>query len=180
MKGVTLRAIALGMVLAMAAGSASATSLGGLEITGALTFSGDLEPGVNLGTTTSLTFPGGDFGVDQSSGDLGSVSPGDLGLITDFTFDLADGLTIEVGDFSFVADALSVAFQSSAFLILEGSGVLSAAGFNDTAATFSLTSNANGTLRNFSAGIAAAPVPVPGALVLFGSALAALGWRRRA
>jgi len=177
MRGFTIKAAALGMVLAMASVSASAISLGGLQISGELTFSGDLDPNTNLATATSLSFPGNDFGVDQATGDLAGVSSG--GSISGFSFDLVSGLSIGIDGFSFVADSLSVVFQSPAFLILQGTGVLSGAGYSDTAATFSLTGNSNGDLRNFSAGITASPVPVPGALVLFGSALAALGWRRR-
>lgn len=174
-----VRAAALGLVLSMASVSASAISLGGPLVSGDLTFSGDLQPGIDLSSVTSLTFPTGDFRVDDGTGDMSGLVPGQTGMISDFAFDLSSALTLSVGGFSFTADSLSVQVQTAGFLVLSGTGILSASGFTDNAASFIFTAQSNGNLRNYSAGISAAPVPIPGALVMFGSALAVLGWRRR-
>lgn len=181
MRGFSLKTAALGLVLSLAAIPAAASSLGGAFISGGLTFSGDIAEGTDYTTTTSLSFPSGDIYVYGANGDFGlsGIMQGDAGTISDFTFDLASVFSVEIGGFSFEADALSVVHQSPTFLVLEGTGVLSATGFSDTGATFVLAAVTGGSLRSFSAGITASPIPVPGALVLFGSALAALGWRRR-
>ena len=160
----------VGLLLGLGATQASAAL-----ITGALTFSGDFETDVPLGGATSLSFPGNDFGVDGATGDYSGISQGDIGSIADF--DLTGPIAFDVGGFSFVIDDIFVFVQTDAFLLLNGVGTASAVGFDDTGVLFSLSGNVNGELSAFSAGVTA--IPVPGALLLMGSALGWLGLRRR-
>ena len=156
-------------------------------IDGQMTFSGDIEPtgGTDLSDATGLLFPNLDFGVDAASGDLGSILPGDTGTINNFSFapllpNPVDPL-LSIGGFDYVLETVAIVFQSDMALIIEGSGTLSGTGFDDTAYDFNLTANmVTGELSNFSASIGpTAVVPVPGAVLLLGSALAGLGLLRR-
>lgn len=172
-----VRAAVLGLVFVFGALPASAAM-----ISGDLTFSGDwTEMGGGVATATGLSFPGSDFDVDGSTGDFSSIVQGDIGTIADFDFSLSGGAVslLSIAGFDFSLDTLSVVFQNSSVILLEGSGIVGGNGFDDTAATFSLSANVAGPLKVMSGGISAQPIPVPGALLLFGSALAALGWRRR-
>ncbi len=160
----------IGLVLAFGAMPASAAL-----ITGDLTFSGNFETSGPLGSATGLSFPGNDFDVDGSNGDFATISQGDIGSISDF--DLSGPLLFDIAGFSFDIGNISIVAQTDSFLLLSGTGTVSAAGFDTTLVEFNFSANVNGPIKNFSAGATA--IPVPGALLLFGYALAALGLRRR-
>ena len=71
-------------------------------------------------------------------------------------------------------ESVAIVFQNPGtpgFLILEGVGTLSGAGFDDTAATWSLSANQAGDLFNFSAGTTTS-VPEAGSALLLLSAMA--------
>lgn len=166
-------------LLGMTALNASAAS-----IVGSLSFSGDFAPSpdsLNLASATALQFPNGDFGVDGATGSFGGISQGDTGSIADFLFNpfLSSVNLINIAGFSFELEDVTVASQSQFALVLLGNGTVSGAGFDDTAASFAFTGNCIPGFDNcnFSAGLTA--VPLPGALLLFGSALAGLGLTRR-
>lgn len=150
-------------------------------IVGDLTFSGNWlrADGSGLGTTTGLLFPGNDFDVDGANGDYSGIAVGDAGAINDFNFDLSGGSIslLSIAGFDFQLDTVAVVFQTDTILLLEGTGIVSGNGFDPTVASFVLSANVDGSLRNFSAGITS--VPVPAGLWLFASALAALGFRRK-
>ncbi|MDH3646041.1 MAG: hypothetical protein OER80_04650 [Gammaproteobacteria bacterium] len=168
---VITRSVVVGLVLAFSALSASAAT-----IAGDLTFSGDFSAGGPLSIATSLSFPANDFDVDGSSGDFSGIAQGDIGSISDFN--LVGPAQFSIAGFSFNISDIQVVTQSDAFLLLTGTGTVTAAGFDATDVVFALSANVNGPLSNFSAGASA--IPLPGALILFGSALAgALGFRRR-
>ncbi|MFK8015780.1 MAG: hypothetical protein AB8G17_10105 [Gammaproteobacteria bacterium] len=173
------KSAALALVVALFALPASAAT-----ITGSLTYSGNwtLDDGVALGSATSLAFPANDFDVDGATGDFdgAGISAGDFGSIADFDFALSGGpaALLEIAGLTFTLETVSVTAQTDAFLLLEGTGVITGANIMDTQATFFLSANVAGPLNVFSSGITA--VPVPGAVWLFASALMALGIRRRA
>ncbi len=147
-------------------------------ITGDITFSGDWDSVASTDSTTQITFPGGDLDVDGSSGDFGGIAQGTGGTLSTLNFGVG-GAFASIGGFTFTLTDTSVVFQNSTIIVIAGTGVASGNGFDDTAVDFTFTANESGNLRNFSAGFTAQPVPVPGALILFGSALAGLGLRRR-
>ncbi len=174
--------------IAKAAGAAvlfgsllAATSASAAMIQGTLTFSGDIQlaTGDTLATTSDLDFLGDDFDVDGAIGDFAGagIGQGDFGDISDFDLALTDTATVNVGGLTFTLQSVEVLAQASNFLVLKGDGVLTGAGYDATQALFTLTANNSGHLNVYSASITA--VPAPGALWLLGSALVALGARRR-
>ncbi|MFK8029193.1 MAG: PEP-CTERM sorting domain-containing protein [Gammaproteobacteria bacterium] len=170
-----VKAIVASTLMTFAFGSSAAL------ITGDVTFSGNWDSVAGTATTTELTFPGGDVDADDSTGDFSGIAEGDLGTISTLDFGVGGplaGTFVSLGGFDFSLTDVSVVFQSATIIILEGSGVASGNGFDDTIVDFFFTANQNGGLKAFSAGFTAQPVPVPGALILFGSALAGLAVRR--
>ena len=174
------------LAVAMFAGASQADAA---FINGAFSMGGDFQPvgGANLGTATGLDFSpsgsGGQFSVSgtgdsQVSGDFISyLNGGDLGTIKDLTFapfvgPIADFWTI--AGFSFDLETLAVQFQNASVLVLEGTGIVSGNGFDDTLGVWRLTANQAGTTFSFS-GSAEAAVPAPAALGLLGMGLLGLG-----
>ncbi|MFV2004949.1 MAG: PEP-CTERM sorting domain-containing protein [Gammaproteobacteria bacterium] len=91
----------------------------------------------------------------------------DFWIIDIFSFKLTDVL------------AASMNTDNSSFLSLEGSGVISAAGFEDTVASWSFTANsAGGSLFGWSA-TSNADVPEPGILALLSLGLITIAVRRK-
>lgn len=105
------------------------------------------------------------------------------GLATFSPFDFATGGLIFTfaGGGAFTATAISIELQTATALDLLMTGVFSLDGFDDTAGSVAFTADAMAGLFTYSAvgTVEAAPIPVPGALLLLGSALAVLGIRRR-
>lgn len=172
------KAAAAALVVAMIALPASAATF-----IGDLTFSGDftLDDGVTLGTTTDLFFPGNDFDVDGAAGDfdtIAGIDQFDIGAIADLDLGLSGGpvVLVNIAGTSFTLETVNIIFQSDSVLLIEGTGFVTYNGM-DTAGFFDLTANSIGSQTNFSAGITT--IPVPGAVWLLGSALLALGLRRR-
>lgn len=171
----------------IAAATALILSLSGAAnaafIEGEITMSGAFTPtgGNDLGDATGIDFDGG-FAIHDANGDfaLAGISVGDNGVYADFDFInplvAPLGPLWSIGGFSFALEEIAIVFQSSAFLVLQGSGTISAAGFDDTNAMWSLTANSAGTLFNFSSG---ATVDEPSVLALIGLGLLGLRLRRR-
>ncbi|MBT8131926.1 MAG: hypothetical protein KJO35_06635, partial [Gammaproteobacteria bacterium] len=136
-----LRGTALLMVLSF--GSAQAAT-----IDGTLNFTGEAVPVFGPGLADAVGLQFSNFFVVNASGDLATagIADGDTGTISDFFFDdapITPFIQIDFnpgpGKFSFDLLTVQIEFQSSTFLALSGSGILSGTGFDDTAYNFSLS-----------------------------------------
>jgi hypothetical protein len=96
-------------------------------------------------------------------------------IVNDFSFSIpAGGTTVWstplLGGVSFTLESLSVV-QTGTTLTLDGSGFLSGGNYEQTAATFALSLNKLSGQIEGSMSTSVAAVPIPGAALLFGSAL---------
>ena len=80
--------------------------------------------------------------------------------------------TAGTSNYSFTMSTISIVSQTSNTISLEGAGIASITGLDDTGGEFSLTLNQNGKAFSFSS--SAAMVPVPPAVWLFGTGLLGL------
>ncbi len=170
------KALIASTLLVLASGSSAAL------ITGDITFSGDWDSDDSVQHTTSITFLNDDVDADGANGDFSAIAESDIGSISTLSFGVAGpdvGTFLSIGGFEFSLTDVTVVFQMSTVILIEGTGVASGNGYDATEVDFYFSANEIGTLRNFSGGFTAQPVPVPGALILFGSALAGLGMRRK-
>jgi hypothetical protein len=112
--------------------------------------------------------------VDYVSGDFGSIALGTV--VTDlptFTYDVfVPSVNIwNLGGFSFDLNSVDSYTESTGNLLLTGSGTVTADGFDDTTMVWTISGN------NFT--FAAATVPEPSVIALFGLGLLGLGLARR-
>lgn len=178
----------------------AALSLGPVHagsIDGSLNFGGEAVaiPGPSLANAVGLSFTSG-FLVTDATGTFATngIGFGDTGMIADFffnpfgpdpvsliqiLFDTEDSTGGAPGKFVFSLETIEVVDQSDMFLVLAGCGTLSGTGLDPTQYAMSMSVDGVGSLYAFSGTLAPKVVPVPGALILMLSALAALGVRRR-
>ena len=177
-----ISSLVLGAICVLTTHVQAASVQGRLDIAG--TF--DTSPtSLDLAGATGILFGPTNI-VLIATDDLSSVTS--VVSLTDFDFSPSLSPTPATWTFdtgvSFDLTSVSVASQDANAIILQGMGILSATGFDDTPATLTWTGKGPGTVAfdcTYSATITA--VPLPGALPLFGSALAGLGFvarRRRA
>lgn len=109
---------------------------------------------------------------------------GNIGGIQDLIFNpflapVADFWT--VGGFSYTLNDVTPGFTNdpASFLVLNGTGIISAAGFEDTAASWSFTSSTTGNGVFSWSAVSATNVPEPGVLILLSVGLIGIGARRR-
>jgi hypothetical protein len=161
--------------------------------TGAVTSIGsatgiDFQPFIVVVDVPTAGFPG-EFLVNDAEGTLALfAAEGTSGLINDFTFTgtgSADFPTTPIASFELIGgltfDLLTVAvdFQNGTSLVLAGTGLFHAPGFDDTAGTFTFSGNQAGSTFSFSAsqGVPVG-VPEPTALLLLGAGLSGIAGLR--
>ncbi len=170
-------------IVAAAVLAASMSASAGF-INGAITMSGDFAPtgGTNLADATGIDFLGDDFVIDAATEDFADagIMAGDIGTYNDFSFDpLTVGTTVwEIAGFSFALESITVMFQNTHFIVLDGRGYLSGNGYEDTFGYWNLTGNQAGGLFNFSSGANAVSEPATLALVGLGFLGLAVARRR--
>lgn len=153
-------------------------------INGDITMSGDFLPtgGTSLGDATGIDFIDDDFMVDGATEDFATsgIMSGDVGTYFDFSFDpLTPGTQVwAIGGWSFALDSISILLQTDFFIVLQGTGMMSGTGFDDTTGTWNLTGNRAGALFNYSSGASAVAEPATLALVGLGFIGLAVARRR--
>ena len=173
--GVAIAAVlALAGALPVAASAATISAGTGLGLFGTYTPDG----GTTLDVATGLDFAAPAL-IGIGANDF-AFSVGGEATFSNFDYDPASSGTIFTfaGGGRFSASSITIDFQTATQLILSMNGTYSLAGFDDTPGTFVLTADALGDLYTFS-GSGDVVIPIPGALLLFGSALFGLGLTRR-
>lgn len=180
--------ITIASLLLLTASSASALPMigGSLQMGGSF-FALDSDDDITEATDAvaiDFTYFGFDkFVVNGGDGDFAGLA-GSIGDIQDFQFDpllapITDFWTINA--FSFELTGISRGFTNDPdrFLVLNGEGVISAAGFEDTAASWSFTGDTAGSnIFSWSATSTAESVPEPGSLLLLSIGLLGVGARK--
>ena len=161
------------------------------SITGSIQFVGGATLNGPIATATAYTAffgPGGTGTLPQvlggsQSGDYAGVPTGTLTTITPFSFNPSGApvmplwtFTVGATTYSFDATSITVDFQSSAFLNIEGTGVAHITGFSDTPGTWSFTDTGLGATPVFTFGGATTVVPEPSVTELAMMAAPLLGF----
>jgi len=179
--------IAGGLVLFAASNVMALPVTGTLEMTGgfyAIDSRGNAVDDASVATGVDFDFFGFDmFRATSADGDFAGLE-GQVGTITDFQFDpfvtsIVDFWTI--ADFSFELTDVTRGFTNDPvnFLVLDGNGIISAAGFDDTVASWSFTGDTSGSgIFSWSA-TSAVSVPEPNILLLLSASLIGLGIRKK-
>ena len=186
----------LGSLLVVATVSAQALpTIGGTMAMGGSFYALDASGGQTNSGTDAVAIDFNLFGFDQfvvnsADGDFGGLA-GSIGAIQDFQFDPFGGPITDfwtVGGFSFELVRLTRGITSDPenFLVLDGVGIVSAAGFADTRASWSFSGDTTGSgAWSWSAtsvtsdGDLPVPAPAPGSLVLLLIGLLGIGVHRK-
>jgi hypothetical protein len=162
-------------------------------ITGTMEMGGGFNPIDSRGNVTTadaatgidFTFFGFDmFETTFSDGDFAGLT-GQLGNITDFQFDpfmapIANFWSIDIFSFELTDVARGFTNDPTNFLILEGEGIISAAGFADTQAAWNFSGDTSGGgVFSWSAVSVVNDVPEPGILALLAIGMLGFGLRKK-
>ncbi len=159
---------------------------GQMEMTGgffAVDRSGAVVSAANLATGIDFDFFGSNaFRVTSADGDFSGLA-GQVGNVTDFQFDpfvapIVDFWTIDKFAFELTSVVRGASNDPVNLLVLNGVGVLTAASFEDTSATWAFTGDTTGS-GIFSWSATSASVPEPGVLALLTIGLIGFGVRNR-
>ena len=162
-------------------------------ITGTIQYVGISAPtgGTSLADATGLSFPnsvGNEGTILIKDGLLATLITDNIIDLYDFAFDpLASGGSMVWNDtesgISFLLTDVTLIDQSSSFLNLSGSGVLTGGDYEDTIAKWDLSTqsvdNNGGATITFSASTSTANIPEPASLGILGLGLIGLGFVRK-
>ncbi len=164
-----IKIVSICVLAFLSTGVNAATINGSFGITGALGTNAGLSD--SLADVTEITLSTV-YGTEGSTGDTSNVnmfSTGAGGSTESLSGALSGNTFFAVEGWSFSLTSLAVVDQKAGLLNLEGTGVLSGAGYDDTNATWTLSTT---SLDSYSLEVAA--VPVPAAVWLFGTGLLGL------
>jgi len=145
-------------------------------------------------TATGVDFYPDMFIVNKATGDFASV--GNVGYITDFQFDpglgindgsggitsvssIADFWSIDGFSFKLTSITKGATNDPDTFLVLDGIGIISATGFEDTAGIWSFTGDTTNSGTFSWSADSATVVPEPGILALLGMGLVGFAGRKK-
>lgn len=143
---------------------------------------GDVTNDASL--AVAIDFNRGNFRVLAANGDF-SGNRGNIGRIKDFTFEsfsgpIVDFWTMDGFSFELTGVARGATNDVETFLVLNGTGIISAAGFADTQANWRYSSNTTGNgAFSWSATSGAQAVPEPAVLALLSVGLIGFGLRKK-
>ena len=161
-------------------------------IVGELEYNGQFYPESGTDGTGGTATLGAATYLDFISPSGNSTGTGDLSVLTGTGMLNLYGFAINpfinptlvweqvgAGDLSFTLTSLSIVTQTNNLLVLEGTGIFSGTGYDDTLGFWSLTSQDAGSPSSPLTFSASTAVPEPGVLSLLGITLLGLGLTRR-
>ena len=177
MKSITIKSLLAAALLLPFAANAVPIS-GDIGLSGALLPTcGGISAGCDMDVADGLDFDNDQALVTFATGDfaLAGLGFGSIAAINDFEFDPFAGIDPlwTAGGFSFALTDLNILMQTSSFLEMRGTGMISGGGLDDTLGNWSFSADLASGATTFSWSSTAAPVPAPepGILVLVGMGL---------
>ena len=169
----TLKAAAATLAIAGTVGGAQAMMIaGGITFDGGATLdSVEIEDATSVVAWDSTT-------VDQASGDFAAAGLADGSAATfspGWTFGSGQPMLWTAGGFTFNLSASSITLQNNSFLLVEGTGFIVGNGFDQTAGTFSFSTQENDVNGRFSFSAAGVATPAGTNVPDGGATIALLG-----